>query len=89
MVISGAGKIANPVLQYYDDIISNIVLEPYDAETEGAVTVFLELGCQGRSARLKYEDPVSASTVSGEFSYFSADIVKDLGVTERRSFAVA
>ena len=40
VVITGAGKINNAVLTDYNELISNIVLEPYDDVTAPAVTAF-------------------------------------------------
>ena len=43
--ITGAGEINNPVLSRYNDLISNIVLEPYDVKVNPAVTIFNRPGC--------------------------------------------
>ena len=73
-VSSGAGRLENKRLSFYNDVISNIVLEPYDYQINPAVTVFRDGGCTGRSARLSW-------VVGGAKNvYFDTDAMRDMGI---------
>jgi hypothetical protein len=81
--IGGAGHTANSNLDSWDDYISTLVLEPYDAMVSGAITIFEHPNCQGASARLEWRDD------HGMGARFNGDDMANAGLKQNMISSVA
>ena len=94
VVTTGAGPINNSVLARYNDLITNIVLEPYDDVEAPAVTAFREQGCVGRSARLDFggagsnTGPLEDTVASNYFVRLEFDELGGIDIDRVNSFAI-